>query len=63
MKELKHINKYFFKYRYRLLLGILITIGAKIFALFMPRFLGKAITVISQANKNEITEALFLAVP
>jgi ATP-binding cassette subfamily B protein len=59
MKELKHINKYFFKYRYRLLLGILITIGAKIFALFMPRFLGKAITVISQANKNEITEAVF----
>nr|WP_321236808.1 ABC transporter ATP-binding protein [uncultured Psychroserpens sp.] len=59
MKELKHINKYFFKYRYRLLLGILITIGAKIFALFMPRFLGKAITVISQANKGEISEAIF----
>ncbi|WP_298895394.1 ABC transporter ATP-binding protein [uncultured Psychroserpens sp.] len=59
MKELKHINKYFYKYRSRLLLGILITIGAKIFALFMPRFIGKAITVISKANKDEISEVVF----
>ncbi|MCD2259686.1 ABC transporter ATP-binding protein [Psychroserpens luteolus] len=59
MKELKHINKYFYKYRSRLLLGILITIGAKIFALFMPRFIGKAITVISKANKEEISEVVF----
>ncbi|MCK8481636.1 ABC transporter ATP-binding protein [Psychroserpens algicola] len=59
MKELKHINKYFYKYRYRLLFGILITICSKIFALFMPRFLGKAITVISKAYKNEITETVF----
>ena len=59
MKELKHINKYFYKYRNRLLLGILITIGAKIFALFLPRFLGKAITIISKASKNEISDAVF----
>ncbi|WP_460219472.1 ABC transporter ATP-binding protein [Psychroserpens sp. MEBiC05023] len=59
MKELKHINKYFFKYRYRLLFGILITIGAKIFALFMPRFLGKAITIISKAYNNEISNSVF----
>ncbi|WP_299334010.1 ABC transporter ATP-binding protein [uncultured Psychroserpens sp.] len=59
MKELKHINKYFYKYRYRLLFGVLITIGAKIFALFTPRFLGKAITTISKAYDGEITEAVF----
>lgn len=59
MKELKHINKYFYKYRYQLLLGVLITIGAKIFALFTPRFLGKAITTISKSFNGEISEAVF----
>lgn len=59
MKELKHINKYFFKYRYRLLLGVLITIGAKIFALFTPRFIGKAITTISKAINGDISDEVF----
>jgi ATP-binding cassette subfamily B multidrug efflux pump len=59
MKELSHINKYFKKYRYQLLLGILITIGAKVFALFTPRFIGKAITTISKKLNGEISEAVF----
>ncbi|MEM5564240.1 ABC transporter ATP-binding protein [Psychroserpens sp. AS72] len=59
MKELRHINKYFKKYRYRLLLGILITIGAKIFALFTPRYIGKAITTISKKLNGDITETVF----
>jgi len=59
MKELKHINKYFYKYRYKLLFGILITIGAKIFALFTPRFIGKSITTISKGLKGEISDAVF----
>ncbi|WP_298904613.1 ABC transporter ATP-binding protein [uncultured Psychroserpens sp.] len=61
MKELKHINKYFYKYRSRLLLGILITIGAKIFALFIPQLLGKAITIISKTSKGEISQEAFKA--
>ena len=59
MKELKHINKYFYKYRYQLLLGVLITIAAKIFALFTPRFIGKAITTISLAVQGELTGEAF----
>ena len=59
MKELKHINKYFYKYRYRLLLGVAITICAKIFALFTPRFIGKSITVISKGLNNEISNNVF----
>ena len=39
MNELKYLNKYFLKYRYRIILGILITIGSKIFALFTPNLL------------------------
>jgi len=59
MKELKHINKYFYKYRYQLLLGVVITICAKIFALFTPRLIGKSITIISQALKNDISLDVF----
>ena len=59
MKELKHLNKYFFKYRYRILIGIAITITAKIFALFTPRLIGNSVTVISQRLNNEISEEVF----
>lgn len=59
MKELKHINKYFYKYRFQLLLGILITIAAKVFALFTPRLIGNAVTTISHAIKGSITTETF----
>ncbi|WCO02650.1 ABC transporter ATP-binding protein [Psychroserpens ponticola] len=59
MKELKHINKYFYKYRYRLLFGVLITIFAKIFAVFTPRLIGKSITTISKGFNNEISNDVF----
>jgi ATP-binding cassette subfamily B protein len=59
MKELKHINKYFYKYKYRLLLGVVITICAKIFAVFTPRFTGKSITTISKGLNNEISHDVF----
>lgn len=59
MKELKHINKYFYKYRYRLLLGVFITICAKIFALFTPRLIGKSITIISDWLNKDLDDALF----
>ena len=59
MNALQHINKYFYKYRYRLLFGIFITICAKIFALFTPRLIGKSITVISKKLNNEITYEVF----
>lgn len=51
MKELKYLNKFFFNYRYRICLGILIIIGSKVFALFIPQLIGKSISLIS----NQIT--------
>lgn len=54
MKELQHLNKYFKKYRYRLLIGIAITILAKIFALFTPRLIGQSINVIVAKLEGEI---------
>ena len=51
MKELQHINKYFFKYRYKVVLGVFIVACAKIFSLFTPRLIGDIITLI--ANQVE----------
>ena len=59
MEALKHLNKYFFKYRYRLIVGILITIVAKIFALFTPRLIGASINVVSDRLDGKITEEVF----
>ena len=51
MKELKHLNKYFLKYKSKLIVGILITIVARIFLLFTPRFV-KDIFVVVEKYKN-----------
>ncbi|MEY8848447.1 ABC transporter ATP-binding protein [Psychroserpens sp. XS_ASV72] len=59
MKELRHINKYFYKYRYQLLLGVVITICSKIFALFTPRLIGKSITIISKGAEGSISNEVF----
>ncbi|WP_458626774.1 ABC transporter ATP-binding protein [Winogradskyella sp. PC D3.3] len=59
MKALKHLNKYFIKYKYRLIIGILITIVAKVFALFTPRLVGASINVVSDRLDGKISEEIF----
>lgn len=46
MKELKHLNKYFKKYWFRLLIGILTTIVARVFSLIMPSYVNESIQVV-----------------
>ncbi|MEX0313309.1 MAG: ABC transporter ATP-binding protein [Allomuricauda sp.] len=46
MKELKHLNKYFKKYWFKLLIGIIITIIARVFSLIMPSYVNKSIQAI-----------------
>ncbi len=46
MKELLYLNKYLFKYKKRILLGLLITIIARIFALITPNLIGDSITIL-----------------
>ena len=53
MKELQYLNKYFIKYKYRFLFGIVITIVAQIFALYTPELVGKSITLIELHLKSE----------
>ncbi len=57
MKSLKYLNKFFYKYRFRILIGILITIIARIFALVAPNLIGDSITIIDNylSNGNDPT--------
>ncbi|MDG1383939.1 MAG: ABC transporter ATP-binding protein [Flavobacteriaceae bacterium] len=59
MKELQFLNKYFIKYRFQIILGILITIASKIFALFTPQLIGKSITLISDQITNPNSTEIF----
>ena len=46
MIELKHLNKYLLKYKFKIIIGIFITIIARIFALVAPNLIGDSITLI-----------------
>lgn len=46
MKELQYLNKYFVKYKYHFLLGILFTIAAQIFSLFTPKLISDSFLAI-----------------
>lgn len=52
MKELQYLNKYLYTYRKKLLIGIFITIIARIFSLFTPRLVGNSMTAIEQFLKQ-----------
>ncbi|RXR28867.1 ABC transporter ATP-binding protein [Flavobacterium piscinae] len=56
MKELHYLNKYFIKYKYRFLLGIIITIVAQIFSLFIPKLVSKSMNIIDAYIKNPISD-------
>ncbi len=58
MKELKHLNKYFKKYWFKLLIGIIITIIARVFQLVMPSYVKNSIEVVEKYTANEIGESL-----
>ena len=66
MKELKYLNKFFLKYRNKIIIGILITIIARIFALVAPNLVGDSITLIekyfleSSINENLLKEKLLI---
>ncbi|WP_026976941.1 ABC transporter ATP-binding protein [Flavobacterium tegetincola] len=53
MKELQFLNKYFAKYKYRFLFGILITIVAQIFMLFTPKLISKSFQAIETSMKAD----------
>src|SRR5690606_13646129 len=54
MKELKKLNKYFWKYRYRLFAGIVITVAAQMFMVMTPEFIGKVISVLQKYLEGDM---------
>ncbi|MDC6362704.1 MULTISPECIES: ABC transporter ATP-binding protein [Flavobacteriaceae] len=55
MKELKHLNKYFKKYWFKLLMGVLITIIARLFSLVLPHYVNNSIQIVEKYTGNTIT--------
>lgn len=56
MKELQHLNRYFNKYRGRLLLGLIITIIATVFKLIVPKKIGDIINIIENYINGSSTD-------
>jgi ATP-binding cassette subfamily B multidrug efflux pump len=53
MKELRYLNKYFVKYKYSFLLGIVFTVIAQIFMLFTPKLISQSFMVIEAFAKEK----------
>ncbi len=56
MKALQYLNKFFVKYRYRFVLGLAITVVAKIFALQIPQLIRESLNVVEDYNRQKITD-------
>ncbi|PWA04366.1 ABC transporter ATP-binding protein [Flavobacterium psychrotolerans] len=60
MKELQYLNKYFVKYKYSFLLGIVTTIAAQIFSLFTPKLISKSFKSIEDFAKQGHVDPSFI---
>lgn len=55
MKALQYLNKYFLKYKYRLLIGIIITVLSKILTLRIPRIIGDSFNIVDEYRSGVIS--------
>ncbi len=68
MKALQYLNKYFRKYKWRILLGLSITVLSKILSLKIPQIIRNSLNVVDDYQKhiitdvNEVKSALFINV-
>ena len=60
MKSLKHLNKYLFKYKYRLLLGFVFIVLANFFKIFPAQLIREALNLIKDKLSGEeiLTQSL-----
>jgi len=56
LKALRYLNKFFFKYKYRLIIGVICTIVARILTLFTPRLIGNSLNVVEKYINGDITD-------
>ncbi|KAB1155578.1 ABC transporter ATP-binding protein [Flavobacterium luteum] len=60
MKELNYLNKYFVKYKYSFLIGIVTTIAAQIFSLFTPKLISKSFQAIESHVKQSVVDSALI---
>lgn len=60
MKELKYINRFFFKYKWQLLFGLFITVVATLFKLLVPMKIGDSVDIIRAGLEKEITDINYI---
>lgn len=60
MKELKKLNKLFFKYKWQLLGGFIVTIIARVLSIFLPKYIGKTINLLNDWGDGTITDKSFI---
>lgn len=58
MKPLRYLNKYFFKYKWNLLLGILFIAITNLFNVYKPEFFGDSIDQLKNWGANDHSEIL-----
>ncbi len=56
MKALKYLNKFFYKYRSRLIFGIFITVIAKVFVLQIPQLIKESLNIVEDYKYDRITD-------
>lgn len=60
MKALQYLNKYFSKYKWRILIGLVITVLSKLLALQVPRIIGQSFNVVEDYQNNKVTDLAFV---
>lgn len=60
MKELQYINRFFIKYRGRLLVGLIVTIIAAVFKLFVPIIIGDTVNVVDEYIRGDISDLAYV---
>lgn len=60
MKALQHLNKYLSKYKWRIIIGLLITILSKLLALQVPRIIGNSFNIVEEYLNNSVTDIVFV---
>src|SRR6187399_993462 len=58
MKSLAQLNKYFLKYKWRFLLGILFVVAQNFFALWPIEYVGKSIDAVVESLNNYNAETV-----
>ena len=56
MKALQYLNKYFSKYKWRLIVGILITILSKLLALKIPQIIRDSLNIVEDYQNGKVTD-------